>query len=57
MTESTEAAFYEWRRLDRLAKISGKKGDHEKAQAAHKKWMQLVGSVKSGSTATVQSSS
>ena len=32
----TDELFAEWRRLDRIARISGKKGDYEKAEAAHK---------------------
>ena len=38
----TDELFAEWRRLDRLAKISGKKGDYEKAEAAHKAWKAAV---------------
>jgi hypothetical protein len=30
--------FAEWRRLDKIARISGKKGDYEKADVAHKAW-------------------
>ncbi len=39
---NVEHLHFEYLRLDRLAKISGKKGDYEKAQKAHRIWKDAV---------------
>ena len=39
---TTDQLFAEWRLLERIAKITGKKGDHEAAQEAHKAWKAAV---------------
>lgn len=38
MTAETDKLFNEWRRLVRIARISCKKGDAQKAEEAHRVW-------------------